>query len=138
MCGIAGIIKLRGGRVDREQLEDMIATLEHRGPDAREVYVANGTGLAHARLSIIDLECGGQPMSSTDGRFWITFNGEIFNYVELREELIHKGHKFATRSDTEVILHLYQEEGESCVQRLNGQWAFAIWDAAAAEAFSLA
>ena len=102
--------------------------LDHRGPDAREAYVANGTGLAHARLSIIDLECGGQPMSSADRRFWITFNGEIFNYVELREELIHKGHKFATRSDTEVILHLYQEEGENCVQRLNGQWAFAIWD----------
>ena len=88
------------------------------------------TGLAHARLSIIDLAGGGQPMSIADGTLWITFNGEIFNYVELREELIKKGHTFATRSDTEVILHLYQEEGEDCVQRLNGQWAFAIWDPA--------
>jgi len=130
MCGIAGIIKLRGARVDREHLERMIATLNHRGPDAREIYVSGDAGLAHARLSIIDLESGGQPMSSADGRFCITFNGEIFNYVELREELIKKGHRFVTRSDTEVILHLYQEEGERCVHRLNGQWAFAIWDAA--------
>ena len=129
MCGIAGIVKLRGGCVDREQLTEMIATLGHRGPDAQEVYTANGTGLAHARLSIIDLEGGRQPMSIADGQVWITFNGEIFNYVELREELIKKGHRFATRSDTEVILHLYQEVGENCVQRLNGQWAFAIWDA---------
>ncbi|MBZ5679328.1 MAG: asparagine synthase (glutamine-hydrolyzing) [Acidobacteriia bacterium] len=129
MCGISGIVELRGARVDREQLTDMIATLGHRGPDAQEIYTANGTGLAHARLSIIDLEGGRQPMSSADGQLWITFNGEIFNYVELREELIQKGHKFATRSDTEVILHLYQEEGENCVQHLNGQWAFAIWDA---------
>jgi asparagine synthase (glutamine-hydrolysing) len=88
-----------------------------------------GLGSGHARLSIIDLEGGRQPMSSANGRLWITFNGEIFNYVELREELLAKGHRFATRSDTEVILHLYQEEGEDCVQRLNGQWAFAIWDA---------
>lgn len=135
MCGIAGIVKLRGGRVDREQLADMIATLGHRGPDAQEVYTANGTGLAHARLSIIDLEGGRQPMSIADGLLWITFNGEIFNYIELREELTKKGHKFVTRSDTEVILHLYQEEGESCVQRLNGQWAFAIWDAARKKLF---
>ena len=130
MCGVAGIIKFRGARVDREPLERMIATLDHRGPDAREVYLSGEAGLAHARLSIIDLESGGQPMLSADGRFSITFNGEIFNYVELREELIHKGHRFVTRSDTEVILHLYQEEGDSCVERLNGQWAFAIWDAA--------
>lgn len=128
MCGIAGIVKHRGGCVDRNRLTAMIATLGHRGPDAQEIHVANGTGLAHARLSIIDLEGGGQPMSIADGQLWITFNGEIFNYVELRAELINKGHKFATRSDTEVILHLYQEEGENCVQRLNGQWAFAIWD----------
>ena len=114
--------------MDREQLTDMIVTLGHRGPDAQEVYTANGTGLAHARLSIIDLEGGRQPMSTADGQLWITFNGEIFNYVELREELIKKGHTFVTRSDTEVILHLYQEKGESCVQSLNGQWAFAIWD----------
>jgi asparagine synthase (glutamine-hydrolysing) len=128
MCGIAGIIKKNGGRVRRERLADMIKTLRHRGPDAREVFAMDGTGLAHARLSIIDLAGGRQPMSIDDGRIWITFNGEIFNYVELREELIAKGCTFATRSDTEVILHLYKQEGEACVQRLNGQWAFAIWD----------
>ena len=128
MCGISGIVKLRGGSVSRERLEGMIAALRHRGPDAKDSYVAEQVGLAHARLSIIDLEGGRQPMSIDDGRLWITFNGEIFNYIELREELIRKGHQFATRSDTEVILHLYQEEGENCVRHLNGQWAFAIWD----------
>jgi asparagine synthase (glutamine-hydrolysing) len=107
----------------------MVSTLVHRGPDGHGIYTANGTGLAHARLSIIDLKGGKQPMSTADGRFWITFNGEIFNYIELRNDLIQKGHKFTTRSDTEVILHLYQEEGETCVRHLNGQWAFAIWDA---------
>jgi asparagine synthase (glutamine-hydrolysing) len=106
----------------------MISTLSHRGPDAMGVQCLRATGFAHARLSIIDLAGGAQPMSIAGGTLWITFNGEIFNYVELREELIQKGHTFATRSDTEVILHLYQEEGEDCVQRLNGQWAFAIWD----------
>ena len=113
----------------------MIATLSHRGPDACGIHCASQAGLAHARLSIIDLEGGQQPMSIADGNLWITFNGEIFNYVELRQELIRKGHKFATRSDTEVILHLYQEEGEACVRHLNGQWAFAIWDAPAQKLF---
>lgn len=106
----------------------MISTLRHRGPDAQEIYTSDQVGVAHARLSIIDLEGGRQPMSIDNGHLWITFNGEIFNYIELREELIRKGHRLHTRSDTEVILHLYQEEGENCVQRLNGQWAFAIWD----------
>jgi asparagine synthase (glutamine-hydrolysing) len=129
MCGISGIVKLHGGLADPDELSQMIATLAHRGPDGRGLYAANGIGLAHARLSIIDLEGGRQPMSIAGGKLWITFNGEIFNYIELREELIQKGHKFSTRSDTEVILHLYQEEGEDCVHRLNGQWAFAIWDA---------
>jgi asparagine synthase (glutamine-hydrolysing) len=118
----------REGAADRETLSRMVATLAHRGPDGNGLFTDGAAGLAHARLSIIDLEGGRQPMSSADGKLWITFNGEIFNYVELREELIQKGHQFATRSDTEVILHLYQEEGENCVQRLNGQWAFAIWD----------
>jgi asparagine synthase (glutamine-hydrolysing) len=85
-------------------------------------------GLAHARLSIIDVAGGQQPMCNEDSSLWITFNGEIFNYLELREELIRKGHRFATRSDTEVILHLYEEKGGDCVRYLNGQWAFAIWD----------
>jgi len=102
--------------------------LAHRGPDDTGFHIDNGVGLAHARLSIIDLAGGQQPMCNEDSTLWITFNGEIFNYVELREELISKGHRFATRSDTEVILHLYEEKGEDCVENLNGQWAFAIWD----------
>jgi len=129
MCGISGIVNLRGGLVDAAELAPMLAALAHRGPDEDGIFARNGVGLAHARLSIIDLKGGQQPMSIDDGRLWITFNGEIFNYIELREDLIKKGHRFATRSDTEVILHLYQEEGEDCVRRLNGQWAFAIWDA---------
>jgi len=128
MCGIAGIVNTKGGKIDPARLRGMISTLSHRGPDAMGVQCFRATGFAHARLSIIDLAGGAQPMSIADGTLWITFNGEIFNYVELREELVQKGHTFATRSDTEVILHLYQEEGEDCVQRLNGQWAFAIWD----------
>ena len=128
MCGIAGCVSLRRTHVEPDQLQAMISTLAHRGPDASGVFVGDPVGLAHARLSIIDLSGGSQPMPTADGKLWITFNGEIFNYVELREELIQKGHRFATRSDTEVILHLYQEEGEECVHRLNGQWAFAIWD----------
>lgn len=128
MCGIAGLTNSYGGKPERESVLAMISTLAHRGPDASAVHCEEAIGIAHARLSIIDLEGGAQPMSIDHGRLWITFNGEIFNYVELREELIAKGHRFTTRSDTEVILHLYQEYGEDCVQRMNGQWAFALWD----------
>ncbi len=135
MCGIAGILQLNGGPADREQPCRMIRTLLHRGPDAHDAYVCGPVALAHARLSIIDLQGGAQPMSTRDGRLWITFNGEIFNYVELRQELLGKGHHFATRSDTEVILNAYREYGEDCVHHLNGQWAFAIWDEAARKLF---
>jgi asparagine synthase (glutamine-hydrolysing) len=128
MCGISGLLKLDGSRAESHQLRRMIATLNHRGPDASGVRVSGSAGLAHARLSIIDLQNGAQPMSSIDGRLWITFNGEIFNYIELTEELLRKGHKFATRSDTEVILTAYREYGEECVNHFNGQWSFAIWD----------
>jgi asparagine synthase (glutamine-hydrolysing) len=128
MCGIAGIFNLDGAPVAQESLRRMIAMLAHRGPDATGFHSENGVGLAHARLSIIDLAGGQQPMCNEDSSLWIIFNGEIFNYVELREELRSKGHRFATLSDTEVILHLYEEKGEDCVRHLNGQWAFAIWD----------
>jgi len=128
MCGIAGLFNLDGAVVVPESLRAMIRMLAHRGPDDTGFHIDNGVGLAHARLSIIDLAGGQQPMCNEDSTLWITFNGEIFNYVELREELISKGHRFATRSDTEVILHLYEEKGEDCVENLNGQWAFAIWD----------
>ena len=128
MCGIAGFVNRRGESADRALLEPMAQAVLHRGPDDCGYYVSGPVGLAHRRLSIIDLACGHQPMSNADGSVWITFNGEIFNYVELREELIRKGRRLATRSDTEVILHLYEEKGEDCVKDFNGQWAFAIWD----------
>jgi asparagine synthase (glutamine-hydrolysing) len=128
MCGIAGIVNSTG-TVDADLLRQMIGAIRYRGPDDTSQYTDHHVGLAHARLSIIDLAAGAQPMRIADQPIWITFNGEIFNYIELRDELIQKGHRFATRSDTEVILRLYQEEGVRCVERLNGQWAFAIWDA---------
>ena len=122
------MFNLDGAAVAPESLRGMIRMLAHRGPDDTGFYAENGVGLAHARLSIIDLAGGKQPMCNEDRSLWITFNGEIFNYLELKQELVSKGHRFATASDTEVILHLYEEKGEDCVQYLNGQWAFAIWD----------
>jgi asparagine synthase (glutamine-hydrolysing) len=135
MCGISGMLKNDGGHADCDQLSKMIATLHHRGPDASGIHVSGAVGLAHARLSIIDLQSGAQPMSTPDGLLWITFNGEIFNYIELREELLSKRHSFMTRSDTEVILNAYREYGEDCVKHFNGQWAFAIWDMAKQKMF---
>ena len=128
MCGISGFINREGIRADAALAEAMATTLVHRGPDGIGVHIEGNVALAHARLSIIDLAGGGQPMQIDGGRLSITFNGEIFNYLELREELIKNGRRFATRSDTEVILHLYDEHGPDCVHYLNGQWAFAIWD----------
>lgn len=128
MCGIAGIVNRDGQKVDVNLLERIITLLNHRGPDESGVWAKGPVGFGHTRLSIIDLAGGRQPMSNEDGTLWITFNGEIFNYLELRKELASKGHVFRTKSDTEVLLHLYEEEGAECVQRLNGQWAFAIWD----------
>jgi len=128
VCGIAGVLHFDQAAADPRLLERMIHTIRHRGPDASGVFVDRGTGLAHARLSIIDPSGGQQPMHNRDGSLSVTFNGEIFNYLELRESLLEKGHRFATRSDTEVILHLYEEYGHECVQHFNGQWAFAIWD----------
>jgi asparagine synthase (glutamine-hydrolysing) len=129
MCGIAGIVNWNGQPVCRESVGRMIRTLHHRGPDANGVAVSGSVGLGHARLSIIDLSGGIQPMSSADGQLTLTFNGEIFNYIELRQELIALGRRFHSDSDTEVLLQAYAEWGEDCVTRLNGQWAFAIWDA---------
>lgn len=130
VCGIAGILNPAGLAVAPELLERMIGSIRNRGPDATGVHSdpAAGIGLAHARLSIIDLTTGGQPMSNHDGTLWITFNGEIFNYVELRADLMRSGRRFATESDTEVILQMYEEKGEDCVSYFNGDWAFAIWD----------
>ncbi|MFO1014339.1 MAG: asparagine synthase (glutamine-hydrolyzing) [Caulobacteraceae bacterium] len=129
MCGIAGLVTKDGSPARREVLARMIAQIRHRGPDASGVEVRGPAGLAHARLSIIDLAGGVQPMSSTDGRLTLSFNGEIFNYIELREALIRQGRVFATHSDTEVVLQAYDAWGADCVKRFNGQWAFAVWDA---------
>ncbi|UWZ81920.1 asparagine synthase (glutamine-hydrolyzing) [Occallatibacter riparius] len=128
MCGIAGVLSLNDRVIDRAEPARMISLLRHRGPDAFGMYVRKQVALAHARLSIIDLDGGAQPMGATDHSAWLTFNGEIYNYVELREELASKGHWFRTESDTEVILAAYQEWNEDCVNHFNGQWAFALWD----------
>jgi asparagine synthase (glutamine-hydrolysing) len=130
MCGIAGFLGApKASFVARDLLQRMTGTIAHRGPDEQGWYHDGPVGLAHARLSIIDITSGQQPMMHADGALWISFNGEIFNHVELRQGLQRQGHKFRTDSDTEVILHLYQEMGPDCVQMLNGDFAFALWDA---------
>jgi asparagine synthase (glutamine-hydrolysing) len=131
MCGVAGIQRFDGQPVRRETLGAMVETLDHRGPDANGVELRGAVGLGHTRLSIIDLSGGVQPMEfeDKDAELLITFNGEIFNYIELRQELIGCGRRFATTSDTEVVLQAYAEWGEDCVKHFNGQWALAIWDA---------
>ena len=130
MCGIAGILtKSQISEADHVLLRRMADVLVHRGPDGEGFYFDRSIGLAHRRLSIIDLEGGKQPLSNEDGTVWITFNGEIYNYLELREQLIQKGHKFVTSSDTEVIVHLYEEKGEDFVSHLRGMFAIALWDA---------
>jgi len=128
MCGIAGLWNLNGKAAEAHALSRMIQMIRHRGPDDCRIHTDASVGLAHARLSIIDLAGGSQPMSACDGDVWITFNGEIFNYVELREKLIGKGFCFRTSSDTEVILQNYLYKGEDCIEDFEGQWAFAIWD----------
>ena len=130
MCGIAGVIRLRAGSepIALEALGRMAAALRHRGPDETGAYREPRAGLAHTRLSIIDLSTGQQPLSNEDGTLWISFNGEIFNYVELRAELEVLGHAFRTRSDTEVIVHAWEAWGEDAFRRFNGQWAIALWD----------
>lgn len=129
MCGISGILNLKNpASINIDHLRRMTYTLRHRGPDETGAYVDDWIGLAQSRLSIIDLSGGSQPIHNEDKTLWIVFNGEIFNYPEIRESLIKLGHKFYTTTDTEVILHLYEEKKEKCLEDLNGQFAFAIWD----------
>lgn len=129
MCGIAGYLQLEGQREpDRDLLVRMISVIRHRGPDEFGAYLDNKCALGHARLSIIDLSTGQQPLCNEDETIWIVFNGEIFNYVELRPVLEQHGHRFRTHSDTEVIVHAYEQWGSDCVQQFNGQFAFAIYD----------
>src|SRR5213592_2897346 len=124
MCGIAGHV----GPTARELLPAMLGLLKHRGPDDSGIHVSADVGLGMTRLAIIDLVTGQQPMSDATGRYWIVFNGEIYNFRQLRAELEAGGRRFRTRSDTEVILYAYAAYGEACVERLSGMFAFAIWD----------
>jgi asparagine synthase (glutamine-hydrolysing) len=129
MCGIAGTLNLtKQHPIDTELLKRMITSMRYRGPDEFGIYKDGDIGLGHARLSIIDLSGGQQPMHNEDKSVWIVFNGEIFNYLEIREALIKKGHRFYTKSDTEVLIHLYEEKGTDMFGDLNGQFSFAIWD----------
>ena len=131
MCGIAGFFALQPRPLaPRAVLERMVEAVRHRGPDDAGIYLDSRVGLGHRRLSIIDLSGGKQPLSTGDGELWVTFNGEIFNYVELTAELTGRGRVFRTRSDTETILHAYAEYGPDCVQKFNGDFAYALWDRA--------
>jgi asparagine synthase (glutamine-hydrolysing) len=129
MCGISGIIyRDRDRCVSFADLKRMCGTLIHRGPDEDGFFVKRNVGLGMRRLKVIDLVTGRQPISNEDGSIWIIFNGEIYNYPELRRQLEEKGHTFSTHTDTETIVHAYEEYGENCVANLNGMFAFAIWD----------
>ena len=129
MCGITGVLNGPGmAPVDLDELRSMVAMLAHRGPDGYGFYRDEVVGLGHARLSIIDLSTGDQPLTNQDGTVWLTFNGEIFNYLELRRELADLGHRFRTQGDSEVIVHAYDQWGDKAWARLNGQFAVALWD----------
>jgi asparagine synthase (glutamine-hydrolysing) len=136
MCGIAGQFALNGGEADAALVGAMAERLAHRGPDGEGTFFSGPVGLAHRRLAIIDLsDEGRQPMGNEDGSLQVVFNGEIYNYRELREELLAAGHRFASATDTEVILHAYEEWGRDCLARFNGMWAFALWDGRRRELF---
>jgi len=129
MCGITGIVDLAGRRpIDERVLRRMNGSLSHRGPDGDGFHLEPGVGFGHRRLSIIDLEGGKQPLYNEDHTVVVTFNGEIFNFMEIEAELVARGHVFRTRCDTEVIVHGWEEWGERCVERFNGMFAFAVWD----------
>jgi asparagine synthase (glutamine-hydrolysing) len=135
MCGIAGIYARPGSEAPQELLLTMAGELRHRGPDGTGLYVDGRYGMTNNRLAIVDLAGGDQPLSNEDGRYWVMQNGEIYNYVELIAELEDLGHRFATRSDTEVIAQAYEEWGPGCLDRMNGDFAFAIWDRRERELF---
>jgi asparagine synthase (glutamine-hydrolysing) len=129
MCGIAGQYCFNGREPDRRLISLMSERLLHRGPDGEGIHLSSFSGLVHRRLAIIDLSDNAhQPMTNEDGTIWLVFNGEIYNYIELHEDLVRKGHRFRSKSDTEVILHAYEEWGTECLTRFNGMWAFALVD----------
>jgi asparagine synthase (glutamine-hydrolysing) len=131
MCGIAGLLRLDGATVDPDALRALVDPLIHRGPDGEGHHVDGPLGFGMRRLSIIDLQTGDQPIANEDGQVWVVFNGEIYNYRELRADLERRGHHFATRTDTEVLVHLYEEAGPGLLEQLRGMFAFALWDARA-------
>ncbi len=135
MCGICGIFDLSGKPINRDVLARMGSAIRHRGPDGEGEFIDREIGLGHRRLSIIDVDGGGQPIGNEEGNIQIVFNGEIYNFIELREELEKAGHRFKTRSDTEVIVHAYEQWGHACVKRFNGMFAFALWDSRKRELF---
>lgn len=135
MCGFCGIFDRSGSPIDGIQLQRMTSVISHRGPDGEGRLIDCEVGLGHRRLSIIDVEGGSQPIGNEDGSLQIVFNGEIYNFVELRKELEGAGHIFKTRSDTEVIVHAYEQWGKGCVERFNGMFAFALWDSNKREVF---
>src|SRR5438046_651070 len=129
MCGICGILYPNDARrVERDILAAMNAQIVHRGPDDDGFFVEGNVGMAMRRLSIIDVQTGQQPLSNEDESLWIVYNGEIYNHRELRSRLEALGHHYRTKSDTETIVHLYEEHGRECVQHLRGMFAFAVWD----------
>src|SRR5712691_8227227 len=129
MCGIAGIVGAQPDyRADAADVHRMCQTIVHRGPDDEGIYVSGGAGLGMRRLSIIDLSTGHQPIHNEDRSVWVVFNGEIYNFPELRTQLENRGHQFYTHSDTEVIVHLYEEMGADCVKMLRGMFAIALYD----------
>src|SRR5215813_12364412 len=129
MCGIAGIMDLRGRRtIDVHRVERMTDLLAHRGPDGDGCYALSGIALGHRRLAIVDVAGGRQPMFNETGSVAVVYNGEIYNFGELVQELSARGHRFRTRCDTEVIAHAWEEWGEACLQRFRGMFAFALWD----------
>src|ERR1700730_928373 len=134
MCGLAGIVSAR--RDGMEALEHMLPVIAHRGPDDEGRYLGAGVELGHRRLSIIDLGTGHQPLRDASRTLWLIANAEIYNYIELRQELESQGHQFLTGSDCEVILHLYRQYGEQCLTRLRGMYAFAVWDTQKGQLFA--
>ena len=136
MCGICGYINIDKRPIDDGAvLKSMMDALTHRGPDDEGAYTAGCAALGHRRLSIIDLQTGHQPIAEEKGSLVIVYNGEVYNFLELRTELINRGHSFRTRSDTEVVLASYREWGPACLEKFNGMFSLAIWDAASGELF---
>ena len=129
LCGICGIFSFDNSiPVEQNTLEKMCRALKHRGPDDQGTLIDGNVGIGNRRLDVIDLKLGHQPMTNEDSTIWIVYNGETYNFMELRESLIQKGHVFSSQSDTEVLIHLYEEKGENFIREINGMFAFAIWD----------